>query len=162
MNMKRRIDKHRCFLVILGVAAYIGIAGCSRAEQPPPPPSPSAPAQLDPVPEQPQLPPIPTGKKAAMSAQPNPIRVCDGSGVGTSAISFSVDPSVTDVQVRVGSPVGALFLAPGGSGFGITGKWVSDGITFYLQDTSDGKPLTEDNTLASVTVKVTSEGCPRN
>lgn len=155
--MKRKIEKHRCFLVILGIAAYIGIAACSPVEQPPSPP-----AQLDPVPEQPQLPPKQAGTKAAMSAEPNPIRVCDGSGLGTTAISFSVDPSVTDVQVRVGSPVGALFVAPGGSGFGITGKWVSDGMTFYLQDTSNGKALTEGNTLATVTVKVTSEGCPRN
>ena len=33
-----------------------------------------------------------------------------------------------------------------------TGRWVSDGTTFYLQDVTSGKPLTANNTLATLVV----------
>src|SRR5205823_8568279 len=33
-----------------------------------------------------------------------------------------------------------------------TGSWVSDGMTFYRQDVTAGKPLTSDNTLAILVV----------
>jgi hypothetical protein len=43
-------------------------------------------------------------------------------------------------------------LAQGGSqGNASASGWVSDGLTFYLQDVSDGKALAEANTLATVT-----------
>src|SRR5689334_11654417 len=46
------------------------------------------------------------------------------------------------------------------SGSAVTGKWAPDGLTFYLQDISGGLPLTAANTLAVVTVRVTTTGCP--
>jgi hypothetical protein len=45
-----------------------------------------------------------------------------------------------------------LFVHSGNNGVAKTGPWVTDGLTFYLQDVSDGKPLTADNTLDSVVV----------
>src|SRR5439155_1064384 len=42
---------------------------------------------------------------------------------------------------------------------GTTDKQVTDGAVFYLQDVSDGLPLTSANTLATVTVSLTSNGC---
>jgi hypothetical protein len=39
-------------------------------------------------------------------------------------------------------------------GTATTGQWVSDGLMFYLQDVSDGKPLTAENTLGTVRMQL--------
>lgn len=108
-------------------------------------------------------PPAPpaTAKNATFKADPNPIQVCDGSGLGVSTLTYTAE-GPTAVQVRVGSPngVGGLLAHSGPKGASKTGKWVSNGMTFYLQDASEGRTLTPDNTLATVTVKVTNVGCP--
>jgi hypothetical protein len=41
-----------------------------------------------------------------------------------------------------------------------TGKWVLDGTKVYLQDVTGGKPLTAEYTIATLTIGVTSAGCP--
>jgi hypothetical protein len=95
-------------------------------------------------------------KNASITADPNPVRVCDGSGVGVTKLSWTaVGPS--KVEVHVSSPDGVLFAQTAPTATADTGKWVTNGMTFYLQD--GGKPLTAENTLASTTVKVTAEGC---
>jgi hypothetical protein len=38
----------------------------------------------------------------------------------------------------------------------MTGQWVTNGMTFYLQDVSQGQPLTAANTLATLVVQVKS------
>ena len=63
-------------------------------------------------------------------------------------------PGAEAVEVRIGSPNGALFAAGSSRGLAQTGLWVPDGMTFYLQDISGGKPLTEENTLATVVVRL--------
>jgi hypothetical protein len=63
-------------------------------------------------------------------------------------------PGVEAVEVRIGSPNGELFAGGGSRGSAQTGLWVRDGMTFYLQDISGGKPLTADNTLATVVVRL--------
>jgi len=64
-------------------------------------------------------------------------------------------PGAEVVEVRVNSPDGDL-LARGGGGRGSaqTGVWVADGMTFYLQDVSGGKPLNAENTLSTVVVRL--------
>jgi len=62
------------------------------------------------------------------------------------------------VQVRVGSPSGGLLAHTGPSGSATTGKWVGQGTQFFLQDVSGGKPLTSLNTIATVTVNLTTTG----
>jgi len=97
-------------------------------------------------------------KKGTITADPNPIKVCDGSGLGITKLTFSADgPSV--VEVRVSSPDGGLLSHTGPASTATTGKWVSNGSVFYLQDVSGGKPLTAENTITTLTVGVTSEGC---
>jgi PKD repeat protein len=104
-------------------------------------------------------PAVPTG---SISAAPNPIQVCDGSGLGVTTLSWSV-ANVSAVEVRLNAPNGTLFVGSGSSGGqAATGKWVNNGMVFYLQNVSDGRPLTPDNTLATVTVGVTAGGCPTN
>ena len=107
----------------------------------------------------PPLPPLPAGKHAAIVIDPNPVKVCDNSGIGMTAVAFTIEPPIKAVDVRVGSPTGGQLASLAGSGYAFTGNWVTDGLVFYLQDITDGKPLTPENTLATATAKVTTEGC---
>lgn len=95
-----------------------------------------------------------------LSASPNPIQVCDNSGVGTTTLSWN-SSGTSAVEVHIGSPSGPLFvLSSSGSNSAATGKWVSNNTTFYLQNVSNGLPLTSANTLATATVTLTATGCP--
>jgi len=94
-----------------------------------------------------------------LTADPNPIKVCDKTGAGITKLSWT-STGTTSVEVRVGKPDGDLFAKTGPDGTWSTGKWVGDGMTFYLQDVSSGKPLTAENTIATAVVNVTSAGCP--
>jgi hypothetical protein len=95
---------------------------------------------------------------ATIAANPNPIRVCDGSGLGTTTIFFTFAES-NHVEIHVNSPTGDLFAKPAASGSAMTEKWVSNGMVFYLQDVTHGRPLTAQNTLGTVTVNLTTAGC---
>ena len=90
---------------------------------------------------------------AAITADPNPVCVCHGWGLGATTLSYTFLEE-EPVEVRLGSPNGPLFTRPDKSGEKTTGEWVTDGTTFFLQDVSDGNPLTEDHTLAEVTLRV--------
>jgi hypothetical protein len=100
----------------------------------------------------------PFAKSSKITADPNPIQVCDGSDLGITNLTYTSD-GPTLVEVRVGSPNGGLLAHTGANYTATTGKWVKDGSVFYLQDVTDGKPLNAENTLATVTVKLTSAGC---
>jgi len=63
------------------------------------------------------------------------------------------------IEVRVGKPDGDLLAATESPGQASTGKWVAKGMGFYLQDVSDGRPLTSENTIAMIRVSVTDAGC---
>jgi hypothetical protein len=91
-----------------------------------------------------------SGNGASLTASPNPIPVT-GAADGTTTISWSA-PSAAYVEIHVGSPNGPLFTYDGNHGSEKTGPWVTDGMTFYLQDVTDGKPRTADNTLATLVV----------
>ena len=90
---------------------------------------------------------------AAITATPNPVPSYGCSGLGSTRLSYTFPDGVA-VQVHSGTPDGPLFASPDRSGEKSTGKWVTDGSQFFLQDVSDGKPLTRDHTLATVTVRV--------
>ena len=89
-----------------------------------------------------------------LTANPNPISVTDGSGLGVTTLNWT-SVNTTAVEVHVGSPSGPLFFGPTSvNGSATTGKWVTNGTKFYLQNVSGGLPLTSANTLATVTVSV--------
>jgi glucose/arabinose dehydrogenase len=89
-----------------------------------------------------------------ISISPNPIIVTDGSGLGVATVT-STAFGTSAVQVRVDSPSGGLLYSfSSGTFSGITNKWVQNGQKFYLQDVSNGKPLTSANTLAVATAVV--------
>ena len=67
------------------------------------------------------------------------------------AISWNV-PNASFTEIHVGSPNGPLFASGGNQGSVQTGAWVTDGMTFYLQDVTGGKALTANNTLATLVV----------
>ncbi len=100
------------------------------------------------------LPPVLSTNPSVFYANPNPILISGNSGVGTTTLFVNPPSTTKSFQIRIGSPTGTLFSA--GSGQATTGNWVSNGLQFYLQDTSNGKPLTSANTLGVVTASVIS------
>ena len=86
---------------------------------------------------------------SSFQASPNPAIVSSGSGFGTSTLFWNA-PSAATVEIHVGAPEGPLFAEGGSQGSATASGWVSDGLTFYLQDVSGGKALTGVNTLATV------------
>lgn len=96
--------------------------------------------------------PCPAAVPPSLTARPNPIPVTGSALEGKTTISW-IALGVQDVEVHVGSPNGPMF-GNGNRGSFETGVWVADGMTFYLQDVSGGKPLTEENTLATVVVRL--------
>ena len=100
-----------------------------------------------------------TAPSATLTATPNSAQVCDGSG--TTAVTLVWTSSLTTTtEVHIGSPAGPLLAHTESNGQVTTDKWVTSGTRFYLQDVSRGLPLTAANTLAIVTVTITSAGCP--
>jgi hypothetical protein len=90
------------------------------------------------------------------TAGPNPAPILYSSGpiqLGQTTLTWNA-MGVTSVEITIGAPNGRLFGAGGPSGSYQTGVWVTNGMTFYLQDVTGGKPLTADNTLATVTVQL--------
>lgn len=86
----------------------------------------------------------------SFTVEPNPILVT-GSSVGTAVISWNA-PNASIIEVHVGSPDGKLFTHNNNRGSMVTGPWITDGMTFYLQDVSNGQSLTAANTLATAVV----------
>mgnify|MGYP006936274053 CR=1 FL=1 len=94
--------------------------------------------------------------QGTLTASPNPIQVCDGTGLGVTHLSWSV-PTGGTVEVRVGKPDGTLFAQTGNIGEKDTGKWVGEGTVFYLVRAAvAGRPAA---VLGTTKVHVTREGC---
>ena len=91
------------------------------------------------------------------TATPNPIPVTAGAFVGMTTLSWNA-PGVQETEIHIGAPDGKLFTVMGSRGSVSTSTWVADGMTFYLQDVSAGKPLTSDYTLATLVVHLQSGG----
>jgi hypothetical protein len=91
----------------------------------------------------------------SFTMNPNPIPVAIGAVDGTTTLSWSA-PTATKVEIHLSSPSGPLFANGGNSGTATTGKWVSEGTTFYLQDVSNGLALTSQNTLAKLVAHLAS------
>jgi hypothetical protein len=99
-----------------------------------------------------QIPPVKTAD-TTFGASPNPIVVTDGTGLGLTTLSWSTTKSKS-LEIRVNSPDGALLGDVSASGTTNSGKWVKDGMQFYLQDASGPNKTDASATLAVVTVKV--------
>jgi hypothetical protein len=90
---------------------------------------------------------------SSIAVTPSPLVGSSTPAQGT--VSWVVPGSPT-IEIHVGSPSGTLFAGTTGSGSAITGSWVTDGMQFYLQDVTSGKPLTLDNTIGIATAHALS------
>jgi len=63
------------------------------------------------------------------------------------------------VEIRMGAPDGTLIAQAGALGSKTTGKFIAPGTVFYLQDVTNGLPRNAANTMATVTVTTTRDGC---
>jgi 2-polyprenyl-3-methyl-5-hydroxy-6-metoxy-1,4-benzoquinol methylase len=88
---------------------------------------------------------------ASITADPNPL-ITDSSALGRVILSWKTY-GTSRVEIHVNAPNGNMFTASGPGCFSEkTGLWAQAGMTFYLQNVSNGLPLTADNTLAKVTL----------
>ena len=85
---------------------------------------------------------------------PNPVQVCNAEGVGFATVEWDATDIADEVEIRVGSADGALFLKGGPTGSHRTGEWVTEGMVFILLDASSGEEL------ARQVVTLTDDGCP--
>lgn len=91
-----------------------------------------------------------------LSVFTNPAFIFDGTGLVRASFAWNA-PAAKEVDVRVGAPDGSS-LGRFPSVFGVmTDKWVADGTVFFIQDVTDNKPLTADNTLGTVTMSVRTQ-----
>ena len=85
---------------------------------------------------------------------PNPIQVCNAGGVGFTTVGWDATDIAEEVEIRVGSVDGTLFLKEGPIGSQRTGEWVTDGMVFILVDAGTGEEL------ARTVVSLTDDFCP--
>jgi hypothetical protein len=95
----------------------------------------------------------PLFSKPVFMAQPQHIVQPDHSGLGETELFWNVGDGVK-IEIHVNSPNGQLFAIGEKTGHAKTAKWVTDGMKFFLQNVTDGKPLTTENTIAIVTMEV--------
>lgn len=88
-----------------------------------------------------------------ITATPNPILLSSGATTGMTTLSWNAPPQVKSVEIHINAPDGPTTSTGSTSGTATTGTWVNDGMVFYLQDVTGGKPLTLANTLDTVTVR---------
>jgi len=90
--------------------------------------------------------------RATFTADPNPVAVTDGTKLGITKLTWNTT-ATKFAEIHVGKPDGPLLCRGYGTGSCDTAKWVTDGMTFYLQDSS-GQATDASATLAAVTVQV--------
>jgi glucose/arabinose dehydrogenase len=96
-----------------------------------------------------------SGTTGSISAKPNPFTP-NSQGLGQTTVTWT-STGTTRVEVHVDAPNGNMFAGTGPGTFSFTtGQWVQNGQTFYLQNVSNGLPLTSVNTLAKVTMTALS------
>ena len=95
---------------------------------------------------------VTTAPQGSITANPNPF-LANSQGIGQTTIAWT-SYGTSAVEVHVNAPDGNKFAGSGPGMFSATtGQWVRDGMAFYLQDVSNGRPLTSANTLATVTMR---------
>ncbi|MCI0345135.1 MAG: sulfatase-like hydrolase/transferase, partial [Chloroflexi bacterium] len=86
-------------------------------------------------------------------AEPNPIHVCDGLPLGQTVLHWNLTAPPFAFEIRVDTPDGKLMAQIKPRGLAPTGRWVRDGMEFFVVAAEDGR------TVAHIAVSVTAEGC---
>ena len=94
-----------------------------------------------------------TSVQAALVAIPPFIAQPDAHGLGMVELKWTAAAGLR-TEIHVNAPDGPLLTSGGAMGEARTENWVKDGTEFFLQDVTEGKPLTPDFTLARVRVGV--------
>lgn len=93
-------------------------------------------------------------RSGVLLATPNPVILGPGQTSGTTTLRWQTS-GVTSVQIRVSSPTGTPMTGlEAANGSTVTGNWVTNGMTFYLQDASDGNSSGTSKTLSTIRVQV--------
>ena len=71
-------------------------------------------------------------------------------GDGQPVMKLKWSTTAKRVEVRLDAPGGKLFGGGGSTGTLTTGPWVSNGLTFYLQDMDNPHPDSDDATLGKI------------
>ena len=102
------------------------------------------------------------GAAGRLSVSPNPAPF-DARGLATVTLEWT-STGAEATELRLSGPGGTLVSRTAGCGRTETGPWVSDGMTFFLQDASADKARTLGSTLdiARVRVKAISARTPRS
>jgi hypothetical protein len=90
--------------------------------------------------------------RATFAADPNPVTVTNGSKLGKTKLTWNTAATNT-VEIHVGKPDGPILCKGSSTGSCETLKWVTDGMTFYLQDSSR-RPTDPSATLSTLSVHV--------
>ena len=89
-----------------------------------------------------------------ITASPNPL-IASPKAPDRAAVTLTwVSAAAAATEVRLGRPDGRLLSRGGYEGQRTTGEWVADGMLFYLQNVTGGRPLTLENTLDVVRIGV--------
>jgi uncharacterized protein (TIGR03437 family) len=94
---------------------------------------------------------LPQPQSGYLLAAQNPVQA---TGAGSAVLNWSTNTATT-VEIHIGTPDGPLWTRGGSQGSATTGPWVTDGTVFYLQNASNGQPLTSQFTIATQTVNFT-------
>jgi glucose/arabinose dehydrogenase len=94
---------------------------------------------------------ISTTPVGSIIAEPNPFPA-NAQGLGQTTLTWT-SAGTNSVEIHANAPNGNRLAATGSGTFSLTtGQWVRNGMTFYLQNVSNGLPLTSANTLGTVNV----------
>ena len=77
----------------------------------------------------------------------------DANGLGAVELKWSAAQG-TRTEIHVNAPDGPMLTSGGAVGQARTEHWVKDGMEFFLQDVTEGKPLAPEFTLARIRVSV--------
>lgn len=127
----------RALCLLLAVAAAFMLVGCGKpqSDEAAPPASSMA------------------SSRATFSANPNPVAATDPGRLGETNLNWSTT-ATQFAEIHVGKPDGPLFCKGASTGSCTTGHWVTNGMTFYLQDSTAATPTDAAATLATVAVTV--------
>lgn len=87
-----------------------------------------------------------------LTADPNPIITSEGTGLGETTLHWSTPAA--HVEMHVDAPTGPLMGTGESQGSMRTGKWVHDGMKFYLQDRDAPDRASEAATLGTIAIVV--------
>src|SRR5208283_1790396 len=113
--------RHLVLAVLLPVAIALTLTGCGKSDS------------AEKAPDTPPVSVAVANQRATFTADPNPVTATDSHKLGVTKLSWSTTATKA-AEIHVGKPDGALLCVGYATGACTTGQWVTNGMTFYLQD----------------------------